>query len=400
MSGKPVVIVCLASYFKGALFLQEAKRQGAHVILLTREALRDEAWPMESIDERFLMPTLRQMPDTLHAVAYLMRDRAIDQVIPLDDYDVPTAAALREHLRLPGLGETITRYFRDKLAMRLRARELGIPVPAFTPVLNHRQVAEFMQRTPAPWVLKPRLEAGAMGIKKLYHPEEVWGWLDRLGDEQSYFVLEQFLPGDVYHVDSVVWDGEVVVAAPHQYGRPPMSVAHEGGVFMSQTLERDSAESHTLFALNRQLLLGFGMTHGVSHSEFIRDEAGRFHFLETAARGGGAGLDKLTEAATGVNPWIEWARLEIARIQGAPYSIPVPDYYQAGILVCLAHQAYPDLSPYADPEVWWRMDKKQHAGLVVRAHTRARVTELLTDYSRRFAADFLAVAPPLERALE
>lgn len=400
MSDKRVVILCLASYFKGELFMREAKRQGAHVILLTREALKDEAWPMDSIDERFLMPTLRQMPDTLHAVAYLMRDRAIDCVAPLDDYDVPTAAALREHLRLPGMGETITRYFRDKLAMRQRARALGIPVPAFTPVLNHGQLAAFMQSTPPPWVLKPRLEAGAMGIKKLYRPDELWGWLDRLGDEQSYFVLEQFLPGSVYHVDSVVWDGAVALAAPHRYGRPPMSVAHEGGVFMSQTLARDSAESDTLFDLNRQLLLGFGMTHGVAHSEFIRDAAGNFHFLETAARVGGAGLDRLTEAATGANPWVEWARLEIAHSRGLPYRLPPLDFQQAGILVCLARQEYPDVSAYNDPEVWWRMDKKQHAGLVLRAPDGERITRLLDDYSQRFAHDFLAVAPPLDRAPE
>ncbi len=399
MNQRPVFL-CLASYFKGHLFLEEARRLGAHVILLTREKLKDEAWPAASIDERFLMSSLRQMPDILHAVSYLMRDRAIDQIIPLDDYDVPTAAALREHLRLDGLGESITRYFRDKLAMRQRARSLGIPVPDFEGVLNYNRLRAFMQRTPAPWVLKPRLEAGAMGIKKLFQPEALWGWLERLGDEQSYYLLEQFIPGDVYHVDSVVWESEVLLAAPHRYGRPPIHVAHEGGVFISRSLEPDAEIAPALLALNRQVLLGFGMTRGVAHTEFIRAADGRLFFLETAARVGGASLDQLTQAATGINPWVEWARLEMAHVQGQSYVLPPRQNRQAAILVCLARQEHPNLSAYTAPEVVWRMDKKQHAGLIVATEDGARLDSLVDAYGRRFVDDFLAVAPPLDRAPE
>lgn len=399
MNQRPIFL-CLASYFKGHLFMQEAHRLGAHVILLTREKLKDEAWPAESIDERFLMPSLHKLPDVLHAVSYLMRDRAIDQIIPLDDYDVPTAAALREHLRLDGMGETVTRHFRDKLAMRQRARALGIPVPDFEGVLNYNRLRDLMQRTPAPWVLKPRLEAGAMGIKKLSQPEALWGWLERLGDEQSYYLLEQFIPGEVYHVDSIVWQGEVLLAAPHRYGRPPINVAHEGGVFISRSLEPEADVAADLLALNRQLLLGFGMTRGVAHTEFIQAADGRLFFLETAARVGGASLDQLTQAATGVNPWLEWARLEMAHVQGQPYTLPPLHHRQAAILVCLARQEYPDLSAYAAPEVVWRMDKKQHAGLILATEDGARLDNLLDEYGRRFAYDFLAVAPPLDRAPE
>jgi hypothetical protein len=58
------------------------------------------------------------MPDIQHAISYLARSRKIDRIIPLDDYDVLTAAAIREHTRIPGMGQTTARRFRDKLAMR------------------------------------------------------------------------------------------------------------------------------------------------------------------------------------------------------------------------------------------------------------------------------------------
>lgn len=397
MPDRSVTILCLASYFKGTSFLTAAKAIGCRVLLVTREKLADEPWPREAIDDIFFMPDLAKQPDITYAIAYLMRGTAVDQIVPLDDYDVLTAAALREHFRLPGLGVTHGRYFRDKLAMRTQARHVGLPVPEFTPVFNYDQLRAFMERVPPPWVLKPRAEAGAMGIKKVYSAEEVWRWLDKLGDEQSYFLLEQFVPGLVYHVDSIVSEGEVVLAVPHQYAQPPLNVAHEGGVFVTRTMRRDSAEAEVILDLNRRMITGFGMARGVAHTEFIQAEDGRFYFLETAARVGGANIEELVVAAAGVNLWAEWARLEAAHALGETYPIPTDKGAYAGVLICLARQEWPDLSGYQDPEIVFRLNKKHHAGLIVASADRDRVEMLIAAYAQRFAYDFLAVAPPLDK---
>lgn len=398
MTTSPVTILCLASYFKGASFLTAAKANGAMVLLLTREKMAAEEWPMDSIDERFLMPDLHRRPDIFNAVSYLMRSRPIDRIVPLDDYDVETAAALREHLRLPGLGESAARYFRDKLAMRLQAEAAGIPVPPFSAVFSHSKLHAFMERMPPPWVLKPRSEAGAMGIKKCESAADVWRWLEQLGDQQSFFHLESYIPGDVYHVDSLVYDGAIRFAQPHKYTRPPMNVAHEGGVFASRVLPAASDEAQAILALNEKLLRAFGLQEGATHAEFIRGEDGRYYFLETAARVGGANIEQLVEAASGLNLWGEWAKIEIAAAQGRPYTVTPARNRYAGILVCLARQEYPDLSGYTDPEIVYRIHKKHHAGVVVASPDAERVEALLDEYTRRFSADFLAVLPPLDKA--
>jgi hypothetical protein len=129
-------ILAITSYLKGEEFLRECKRQGAYVILLTEEKLKDDPWPHESIDRLFLMPNLSKLPDVIYAVAYLARSHPIDRIIPLDEYDVEMAAFLREHLRIPGMGISHTKRFRDKLIMREAADEGGIRVPAFTRVTN------------------------------------------------------------------------------------------------------------------------------------------------------------------------------------------------------------------------------------------------------------------------
>ncbi|HEX8707994.1 MAG TPA: hypothetical protein VF723_07005 [Pyrinomonadaceae bacterium] len=401
-SSRPLTILCLAGYEKGAEFLRECKRQGCRVLLLASQSIADGDWPRESIDEIFLIPDNNKrwkIDEVIKGVSYLARTERIDRIVPLDDFDLETAAALREHLRVPGMGETTTRYFRDKLAMRLKALEAGIPVPEFVHVLNREMLLEYMARVPAPWLLKPRFEASATGIKKINSPAELWAAIEHLGDRQSFFVLERFVPGDIYHVDSIIWEGEVLFAAAHRYGSPPLNVAHEGGIFTTATLRRGSEDERLLLSLNREVLRAKGLVRGVSHTEFIKGrDDGRFYFLETAARVGGANIVDLIEAATGINLWAEWAKVEIAGGAQSYHLPPLAEDY-AGLIVSLARQQHPDTSAYTDAEIVWRMNKPYHAGLIVKSHDPARVEQLLAEYTARFHRDFFARQPLPEKAV-
>ena len=197
-------VLCITSYEKGQEFIRECKLQGCYVILLTVTPLEHAKWLRESIDELYHMPDLSKVDEVIRGVSFLARTRFIDRIVALDDYDVWTAANLREHLRIPGMGDTTVRYFRDKLAMRLKAQEHGFPVPGFVHVLNYDRINQFMARVPPPWVLKPRFEASTIGITKINTPDEFWSRLNTLGDKQSFYLLERYIPGDVYHVDSLV----------------------------------------------------------------------------------------------------------------------------------------------------------------------------------------------------
>ena len=392
-------ILCLASYFKGGAFLEECKCLGCHTILITSQDLEHEAWPREAIDEFFVMPfaNLFKQPDITNAVSYLARNRKIDRIIALDDFDVETVADLREHLRMPGMGGSTARYFRDKLAMRVQARDEGIPVPAFVHVLNYDDVRDYMHRVPGPWVLKPRSEASSMGIRKVNSPAELWPILDELGDRQSYYVLEKFVPGDVFHVDSIVWNKQVLFTVCSKYGLPPMAVYQGGGVFITGNLPYHAPEEQALQALNREVIAAMGMVRGVTHAEFIRAEAdGTFHFLEIAARVGGANIDLMLEHATGINLWREWARLELAHLNKDEYTLPPTHQDYAGLVVSLARQPWPDTSAYNNPELVWRLQKEHHVGFIVAAPDHGRVQQLIGDYAGRIAQDFMASAPPKE----
>ncbi|HRI46175.1 MAG TPA: ATP-grasp domain-containing protein [Ignavibacteriaceae bacterium] len=391
-----LTVLCVASYEKGAEFMRECKRQGCRVILLTSKSLEYADWPKESLDQIFFIPDVNKewnLRDVIYGVSFLARTENIDRIVALDDFDVEKAAALREHLRSPGMGDTTARYFRDKLAMRTRAQEAGILVPEFVHILNYDKVREFLSRVNPPYVLKPRLQAGAIGIKKIHSAENLWRTLNELGDEQSFYVLEQFVPGNIYHVDSIIYNNEVVFSIASQYGLPPMEVAHQGRVFSTRTMVKGSTDEQSLQLMNKNVLKAFGMVRGVSHTEFIKaSDDGRFYFLETSARVGGANIVELVEAATGMNLWAEWAKIEILRGEGK-YQVPKIKSDYAGLLISLAKQEWPDLSSYNDSEIFWKMKKQYHAGLIFNSPNYDRVEELLQQYTTRFYEEFFTSQP-------
>jgi biotin carboxylase len=396
-------IICLATYFKGTDFIRECKRLGCHVTLVTKEKMLHEDWPRDSLDELIAVPNDAPLELFIDLVCHLGQERRIDRIVALEEFDVITAAAIREHLYRPGMSTTKARSFRDKLAMSGVARDAGIKLPEFVPLVNRPDIAEFMTRVPPPWIVKPRLDASAIGMRKVHQAAEVWAIVDelnareRLTERASYYLLARFVAGEVFHVDSITRNGRVVFAGANQYGRPPLQVAHGGGAYVSRTITHGSADQKRLFQINRRLVKALALERGATHSEFIKSAAdGEFYFLEIASRVGGAYIPEVLEAASGINLWREWARVEIDDGSSANMIKPRREY--AGIVLSLARQEAPDTSAYDDAEIVYRVKKKHHAGLVVRSPKQERVTELIDDYARRFADDFVAIEPPLERA--
>ncbi len=98
------MILCLSSFFKGNDFLDQCKREGAHVVLLTVESLLGKPWVRESIDEVYALPSFNDRKAVVNTVSYLARTRDFSRLAPLDDYDVELVAHLREHLRAARTG--------------------------------------------------------------------------------------------------------------------------------------------------------------------------------------------------------------------------------------------------------------------------------------------------------
>jgi biotin carboxylase len=429
---RPLNIICLATFFKGGDFIRECKRLGNHVVLITKEKMLEEDWPRDSLDDLIAVPNDAGPALMIDLASFIARQLKPDRVVALEEFDVMTAALIREHLCLPGMSSSTAKTFRDKYRMAEAAKAAGIVLPEFVPLINTDDVRDFMERVPPPWIIKPRSDVSAIGIRKVNDPDEVLRIVcemnerENLRERASYYLLAQFVAGEVFHVDSIVNNARVVFAGANRYGRPPLEVAHGGGAYISRTVAHGCENEKKLLAINRGLVKALQLERGAAHAEFIKSDAdGRFYFLEIAARVGGAYIADVLEAASGLNLWREWARMEVSdgreqeaggRRQEAGHEdggeiselkpkraaglakLKTARNEYAGIVLSLSKQECPDTTSYDDPEIVYRVKKRHHAGLIVRSKKLERVEELLTQYSARFADDFVAVVPPLEKA--
>jgi hypothetical protein len=399
--GRPLAILCISSFFKGEEFLRSSKAEGCTTYLVTSEQLRGAAWPRASLDDIFFVKDRSaekgdwDMDDLVAGLSWLMRTRPIDVIVALDDFDVEKAAHLREHFRIDGMGQTTARFFRDKLAMRLRAQDAGIRVPKFTALFNDAQINHYLDNISFPVLIKPRSEASATGIRKVHSKEQAWEVLNDLGDRRHHYLMEQFKPGDVFHADALSLGGKILFCRISRYLATPMEVAHGGGIFRSMTVDFDGEDDKKMQAMTSEVMNAFRMQYSASHTEFIKDhETGDIIFLETSSRVGGAHLAEMVEASSGINLWREWAKLEKATALGEPYKLPKVRNDYAGILVSLSRFQRPDMSVFDDKEIVWRMTEKEyHVGMIVQSTSKNRIETLLDNYAERVKNDFHASAP-------
>jgi hypothetical protein len=232
---------------------------------------------------------------------------------------------------------------------------------------------------------------------KVHSKEELWNKIHELGDNRIKYLVEQFKPGAVYHCDGLNWQGKNLFSIASQYLATPMEISQGGGIFRSGNIPYNSADDKAIKKMNEQVMKAFGMQHGANHTEFIKcNEDGKFYFLETASRVGGAHLAEMVEAASGVNLWGEWAKIEDALVRGNEYKLPKIIKGFAGIVLTLSKYENPDLFSFNDPEIYFRVPLEYHAGLVVKSDNHARIRELLDDYAERLVKDFATVAQQKE----
>ena len=121
--------------------MRQCAEMGVKPTLLTLEKLRDADWPREALEDIVMMPEGLTREQILNTVSWMARGRRFDRVIALDEFDQETAAAIREHTRIPGMGISIAACYRDKLAMRTRCARHGLSRPGILPGAELRRTA-------------------------------------------------------------------------------------------------------------------------------------------------------------------------------------------------------------------------------------------------------------------
>lgn len=248
----------------------------------------------------------------------LHRREGFGRIVAIAEYDMLRAAKLREHLGLAGQGYESTLAFRDKVKMKERLAAAGIPVPRFRRVDTPLDVLAVVEQCGLPVVVKPFRGAGASETRVVRTQED----LDEVLSTgltfapfiPSYFEVEEFIEGVMYHVNGVWQRDRSVFIWPSKYLRLP-SIIDELGVIDGQQLAYqvtpDDPLNRRLCELTDRVMAALpDPGNAVFHAEIFHTPDDRLVVCEIASRPGGGRIAPLYRQAFGLELYACAARAQ------------------------------------------------------------------------------------------
>ena len=141
-------------------------------------------------------------------------------------------------------------------------------------------------------------------------------------DEWERYEAEEFIDGELYHVNAVVRGGQVLVSGAALYLPGMANIDFRSGTPLTTVMVEDPALKARLDAYSARVLAVLGLEDGVSHLECFVDRADRIVLCEVGARPPGGGVIHMLEAQYGVQ--YSYANLMLAAGRGDELVIPAP----------------------------------------------------------------------------
>jgi biotin carboxylase len=234
------------------------------------------------------------------------------------DRAVPVVAGVAERLALPGIGRQTAHLMTNKIAMRRRLADAGVPQPRFAAIRHVREVRASADAVGFPAVLKPVDSAGQRGLFFVTSVDDVerhlHAALAQSTDEEA--ILESYHPGLEVNGLLVARGGEVTVVTLSDRRRAAgvgfgVALAH---VYPSTLFGDALAEVERV---GRSTVHALGLRDGIAYPQVIWGDDGVARLIEVAARIPAGQMDSVARYGVGVD------LVEIALRQALGQ--PVPD---------------------------------------------------------------------------
>lgn len=236
-----------------------------------------------------------------------------DQVIATDEYAVILAAEIRERLNVSGPNQNEILIYRDKVRMKEKLIGSKVLVPK---LFSFEQLENDSSLFPA--IMKPKSYGGSKGVKILkcqddlrFAPQKA-----KISNENKQSIFQEFdiddvefeelIDGDIYHIDGLVFDGQIIFSIASQYEGTCLDFL-QGLPLGSYSLE-DKNEQNLWTAFAADVNGAMKIPNGAFHLEAFINKRGQRIFLEIGIRPGGALVVPAIEKAVGVN-------LDVAHLQ-------------------------------------------------------------------------------------
>lgn len=215
-----------------------------------------------------------------------------DAVYSTDEGGVVPAAVLARAFGVPSISPEVAALFRDKSLAKSVLREAGIDTARYTVIDDLFDVTDAF---PIPFekaVLKPMLGGAAWFASVIESGADLRAAVDLARDDRQFrtYILEEFITGEEWHADGVVFDGELQFMSVGGYRKSCLATLSDNDWMCTHVFDpvADARVYERMTPFAEQVLRTLGLRDGVFHMEVFYDaDTDRLVFGECAARRGG-----------------------------------------------------------------------------------------------------------------
>lgn len=250
----------------------------------------------------------------LMKIKQIWNEMPFDRIFAIDEFDIEIAAAVRKYYQLPGQSEESSCFFRDKLVMNRHIRDCGLKAPITESVKTLFDVYLFAEKVGYPIIVKPISGAGTTRTVKIDSVDEVRKVID-FEFEKEQFIVQNFISGDLYHIDALVIEDKVKFIKTSQYLFPTIDHFKNRSTASVQLTE---SEAVIFTKYTQELLEMIPLPHTtLLHLEVFYDGQD-IYFLEIASRLGGGGIHATLIEQFGIDPLYMQLLAELKEMEKIP----------------------------------------------------------------------------------
>jgi hypothetical protein len=230
----------------------------------------------------------------------------LDGIVCLSEFDLLTAAQLRAKLEVPGLLPSTVERFKDKTVMKTAILAANLPAPLYVEVSDRQALEALITKVGFPIILKPKVGAASAGVSRVDSQQQLNNLLSQI--DINNFECEQYIAGQIYHIDGLVRNGVLQFVKPSRYINTCYDFAQ--GKPLGSIVMSPSPKTENLIAFTDSCLQALELSNGAFHLEVIENQHGELYFLEIGARVGGGEIPFIHCDLFGVDLVGEWLRIQ------------------------------------------------------------------------------------------
>jgi len=290
---------------KTVLFVGAGRHQRRAILYAKERGLRVAAVDRNPEAPGLAEADIAKVVDFADAAAVLKATARIklDGVLTVSaDRAVPVVAAVAEARGLPGIGVETAHLMTNKIAMRARLADAGVPQPRFAALRTISETRRAADEVGFPSVLKPVDSGGQRGVFRVESLDEIHAHLHEalVASPTGEAILEEFVEGIEMNGIVIARHGEVLPLTLSDRLRPPgigfgvgWIHVYPATIYGAQLEESERVAAHTVHSL--------GLRTGIAFPQLIAAPDGRVVVVECAARIPGGQMADLVRWATGVD---------------------------------------------------------------------------------------------------